>query len=990
MGNIVDTNGMDKFNRDLDNNIKRLERLNNTADKTAESFNRLSEAYNRLQNQASESIKFKIPKNNTNKSNSNTSKSTSNRNDNNSNNQNRSKNKTEDKYKNIKKSIRDFDNVYKITNDLGRSIKSANISGVATSASKALGLMSSGITAAVASTGIITAAIVLLSKVTLDAHKNTVAYARALQSMGIELSNFEKNNIETSNQMRDLGNRIDNVGQAIGEKLYPALGMILDIVDFITGGISSEESKKNIALAQSNISTSAQQSGFDLSSANNLAGNTYKIAQQIADTTSEQASEVATKLADAWLNGTDAAKEYGVVVNDQVLTGYMASQGIDIANVQITEAMKQYYRYQLMMEQLNASSSDAMQDMIKEWTELGFIIDKTKGKLFSFDEVIQLAAADPTIPTVDGDGIYKPGGLIDETPGKTPLPNISNTNDSLNDAKDAVVANTNALDANTEALTNNSLVVGINTSALEANTTALNNNTNSNNISTSPKYEELIIAASLIDQAADKLTDASRGLFNVVTSSISNIKQSITNSANSAATHIESVTNAGIQAVSDTASQQVNNIINISDYMVSNINNQATLGQMAVGQTTMSGISQVQNVTQVGTNIIGAYTNAGVAGINNTVQAGGKLLNNITMSGVTNISNATKSGVNNVGNATKSGVKNISNATKSGVKNISNATKSGASYLNNTGKSNITSINSAGNSWLSRLSSLGNSLLAKLGSKVRVSSSSKSSSSKSSSSKSSSSKSSSSKSSIVGNPLNPFDLITEGSDLLTSIKDDNGKYDWNSLPSAGANMIISSVTNPIGAISTGYELGKEANGFTGGLTGAATNLIGYVGLETAGDLVNVAELAQDSIIGLWNKLTGDNVSSKDSVLSNFSNSIDSILNDMVNRTGSYAHFADGGIGTKEIHNATLFEGNKKEAVIPLETDAGIRYLSDAMIQAQGVAGQSLGGDIIINLTLSGVNIADNDAQWEKVGKKIAEVIDIQRMRRGELNYGSSF
>ena len=59
---------------------------------------------------------------------------------------------------------------------------------------------------------------------------------------------------------------------------------------------------------------------------------------------------------------------------------------------------------------------------------------------------------------------------------------------------------------------------------------------------------------------------------------------------------------------------------------------------------------------------------------------------------------------------------------------------------------------------------------------------------------------------------------------------------------------------------------------------------------------------------------------------------------------------------------------------------------------QAGAGEGVGssGSVTVNLTLSGVNIADNEAQWNKVGEKIAEVIEVQRQRRGDLNYGSSF
>ena len=100
-------------------------------------------------------------------------------------------------------------------------------------------------------------------------------------------------------------------------------------------------------------------------------------------------------------------------------------------------------------------------------------------------------------------------------------------------------------------------------------------------------------------------------------------------------------------------------------------------------------------------------------------------------------------------------------------------------------------------------------------------------------------------------------------------------------------------------------------------------------------------------------------------------------------------FASGGIGTREINNATLFEGNRKEAVIPLESSTGIDYLANAMREA-GVNNTANGGDVVVNLTLSGVNIADNEAQWQKVGEKIAEVIEVQKQRRGELSYGSKY
>lgn len=910
---------MNEFNKDLDKNIAKLERLSSSADKATSSIDRLSEAYNKLQELANEPVNFKIKgsprrgggsKSGDAKS-GDTGSSKS------------SKKKEDNKFTKASKKIKQGSEFFNVITDFGSSLKSGKLSSTAAAASKGLGLMGGALGTAAIAVGGVTAALAVLSKVTLDANRKTTSYAQSLRAMGVELSEFDKQNLETSKQMRDLGNRFDNVTQAIGEGLYPVLGGLLDLLDLITGGISSAESKDKIAGAQASISTSAQQSGFSLSSSNNLAGNTYKAAQQIADKTSEQASDVAKKLADAWLNGSDAAKEYGVVVNDQVLTGYMASQGVDIANVEITDAMKQYYRYQLMMEQLSSSNRDAMQDMIKEWTQLGFIIDKTKGKLFSFDEVIQLTAADPTIPEVGGSGLVYPDDSDSDGDAGIPGPNPGNS--SSNNNNEAVKANTAAVAANSAAVVANTNATAANTNALNANTEALRQV----NIGANPDNSQITIAAQLMNLAAEKFSVAANGMYSAAVAAASQISQVINASAQSAAAVIQASTAQGVGIISSVANQQTSKIINISEFMMQGIAQQTEMGKMAVGQTTTFGVNQVRGYTI--------------------------------------------RGVNQVNSAGKSNVINVNFAGKTNVGNVNSA-----------GKSNVTKINSVGNSWVVKLQNLATSLASRFGARYGRSSTS------SKSSKGSSKGSSGKRSGSFFGGMSLYDKITEGADLFTSIKDENGKYHLGELPGAAVDMAFSTVLNPLGAIKTGYKLGSEANGLTGGISGAVGNLGQYILLESFGDLVNLAELAQDGLIAGWNAVTGGHATSTDSPLTQFSTAIDSTLNDMVNGTGSYAKFADGGIGTKEIHNATLFEGNRKEAVIPLETDAGIRYLSDAMIQAQGVAGQGLGGDITINLTLSGVNIADNDAQWEKVGRKIAEVIEVQRQRRGELNYGSTF
>lgn len=920
---------MNEFNKDLDKNIAKLERLSSSADKATSSIDRLSEAYNKLQELANEPVNFKIkgsPRRGGGTKSGGTKSGGAKSGDAGS--SKSSKKKEDSKFTKASKKIKQGTEFFNVITDFGSSLKSGKLSSTAAAASKGLGLMGGALGTAAIAVGGVTAALAVLSKVTLDANRKTTSYAQSLRAMGVELSEFDKQNLETSKQMRDLGNRFDNVTQAIGEGLYPVLGGLLDLLDLITGGISSAESKDKIAGAQADISTSAQQSGFSLSSSNNLAGNTYKVAQQIADKTSEQASDVAKKLADAWLNGSDAAKEYGVVVNDQVLTGYMASQGVDIANVEITDAMKQYYRYQLMMEQLSSSNRDAMQDMIKEWTQLGFIIDKTKGKLFSFDEVIQLTAADPTIPEVGGSGLVYPDDSDYDTDAGIPGPNPGNS--SSNNNNEAVKANTAAVVANSAAVVANTNATAANTNALNANTEALRQV----NIGANPDSSQITIAAQLIHAAAERFSVAANGMYSAAVAAASQISQVINASAQSAAAVIQASTAQGVGIISSVANQQTSKIINISEFMMQGIAHQTEMGKIAVGQTTTFGVNQVKGYT--------------ISGVNQVNSAGRSNVINVNFAGRTNVGN-----------------------------------------VNSAGKSNVTKINSVGNSWVVKLQNLASNLASRFGARYgRSSTSSKSSKggSKGSSGKRSSGKRSGS---FLGG-LNGYDAITETADLFTSLKDDKGDYHWDQLPGATLDMAISSITNPIGAIKTGYKLGSEANGLTGGISGAIVNLGEYALLESFGDLVNLAELVQDGAIAGWNAVTGGHATTTDSPLTHFSDAIDSTLNDMVNGTGNFAKFADGGIGTKEIHNATLFEGNKKEAVIPLETDAGIRYLSDAMIQAQGVAGQGLGGDIIINLTLSGVNIADNDAQWEKVGRKIAEVIEVQRQRRGELNYGSTF
>lgn len=98
-----------------------------------------------------------------------------------------------------------------------------------------------------------------------------------------------------------------------------------------------------------------------------------------------------------------------------------------------------------------------------------------------------------------------------------------------------------------------------------------------------------------------------------------------------------------------------------------------------------------------------------------------------------------------------------------------------------------------------------------------------------------------------------------------------------------------------------------------------------------------------------------------------------------NTSGGGGHgFAIGGVGTHRVDGATLFE-NGPEAVIPLSSQEGINYLSNAMKEAGGT-----GSNINVTIELSGINIADNDRQWNEVARNIGERINTIIRREGSV------
>lgn len=528
------------------------------------------------------------------------------------------------------------------------------------------------------------------------AQKNSLDLARANAAMNrsfdysngsfnsLSKASVAKSAIGLQNNVNNMKHIWDRFTTTLGSMFIPALEIATNGLTKLTGEVDQLDSV--IATVQSNAVSSMHQSGMTKAFSYHLEAGLKDIAKQLSKGREEEASDILAALSDAFINGSDAAGQYGVVLNDNVLTGYMAEQGVDIANVEITDAMKQYYRYQLLIAE---TSKDVTDQQIRHWQELGFMIDKTKGKLFSFDEVIQLAAVDPTIPdffTEKDIDIYT----------------------DVHNAEDLYQLLDSILQLPEEELIN----LGFNKHSIE-----------------------------MMQRVHDML---------------------------------------------ETMPAEVRTNINVE-----------------------------------------------------TSEAMKKLLDML---------------------------------------NLANKVHSEMAWLASQG-GRVTKTYS-----------------------IRTFA---------------------------------FDPSTTGATPIASRGSNrtDQSISYNSLTGKGGNAGISS-----------YKLNSDS----------------------------------------YNTLPGYNKSSS-------GGKFGGQLRDIHNKTDAFYNsgFASGGIGTKELHNATLFEGNKKEAIIPLETHQGIQYLADAMRAASGDTEEFGGSNTVVNLTLTGIFDTNDQASWERVGRKVAEVIDVQRQRRGDLNYGST-
>lgn len=702
------------------------------------------------------------------------------------------------------------------------------------------------------------AAIVALGFAAKVAADRQSQVAKSLLVMNQSLDKNSKIALSAHNKQIKIGNAFENLADMISYRIIPIFdglaGLLLNLTEGL--GFSTKESDVKRINTQGSISASAQQSGFNVGSANVLARDTYKLAEQYNEKFGETVEQMSKNLADAWLNGSDAAKNYGVVVDDLTLAGYMASKGIDIVNVEISDAMKQYYRFQLVQDEMNRDSDSGMSQNIKNWKQYGMIIDQTKNKLFSFDEVIQLNAFDPNIPDL---GNAEIGREIEDKLEPTINPVIGkpkNTPDPIDVPINPIV---------------------------------------------NPPIADIISAFGLIPSSVDVDVNANVNGAAAVANLQSNL-EAVTVPWSTTLTLI-----CPALAVAQSILGLLENITGKSW--------QSELGLNVQGQELVdNAYDSLQAVA--GTYV--ANTVFKVTGLDQLREALhlAKELEQYKVSSSSYNESYAKTSMNE--SAMQAGtVSKLLNRSKEDI--LNQALHPITSSLDN--KSYKLATSSSNN-------------IKNFGANVNTS-------------------------------AGGFSASNNVLNAINDYKNKNNNTNQKLEKYKGAYLYGTTLDKNLKALTVGVGLATGGAAAVGGLTGLAGAGLSSASAGTSADIISRSELLEHYFAK--NKLTAE------------------LIADSFGAKAS--GFASGGIGTKEsmIH---AFEGDRAEAVIPLESQQGIDYLGNAMKQALGDAGDAGSSNITVNVNLSGLNLADNDAQWDRVGRKISEVIAIQNQRRGNLNYGS--
>lgn len=909
---------------------------------------------------------------------------------------------------NSKTAVQAFTNVFKAvagnTKDLTSYVNIMSKGGKATSTavkgtqalSTALGVVSTTGATVVGVLGLIVTALVAMTVAGKKAYERNMDLNRSLMQMGAGADEMKNASAEIANKSKEVENKWSLIGQKLSNVFQPVYEFFLDIADKFTDLIASITGANKVGLNSTNLGTrvswytgmlqeqysepetksiptinsiagSARQSGFDLSSAVNLAIGTYDAAYKLGQKFGLQAQDIAKQLSDAWLTGSDAAKEYGVVVNDTVLSGYMASKGVDIVNVQITDAMKQYYRYQLMLEETNAKSQDAIQQQIKSWTQLGMQIEATKQKLFSFDEVINLQGLDTAIPIVGKPSVgpYGTTNGNDNGGGIPPIviPPEIKFPDSINVEPNPLPVDLPVPIPVENPVVDWGLVPGL---VIDWGT-----------------IPDLSINWGLVPDLGivwDPIPDLTINwglvpeLLRQWSESWNSVPQWVTqwNFGWDVGTILLKKWMESWQLGYD-----FNTVLN-------NVFGQAKQWQA-------QGLTYYAAVTASLAKIFETFNNIVSSIVNKFIEIKEKF---------TSVGEKIKNFGNNLGVAFKYSDElqraAISEATGGNLR-IGDVL---AKAVEESSKGKITKEEYI-DAWNQSVAT------GKLGE------------------------------------------IKQGIDAVGNWFDHEAPINLQNLDEVGRAVGIgcASALAGIGLGAAAPAVGKAAAGVgtaAAGISAASPAFAAEVNVkvknkqeldkltkdldtidkkETVADVSADTKAASTDITGVSNKLAvltrpkvvtiaaNDRISS---VINNIQTRLNSLmsfsytpsaythntptlannsnwLNNSAFTNGLFGggrHFASGGIGTHEINNATLFEGNKPEAVIPLQTDAGVEYLASALREAQ--SGGEGGGSVTINLSLNGIFDTDDRGKWERLAEKLAETIQIQQHRYGGLGYGAQY
>ena len=716
----------------------------------------------------------------------------------------------------------------------------------------------------------LTASIVAMGAAGKYAYEQNMQVNNALMAVGASANELNKSSIDTSNNIIELQNSWKRAGEAAAQAFEPVFDFLIktatqlgnavadvssDVSDTITQQRKYSESdslvrwysqglqnRLNIPESTSlpvigSTASSAKQSGFDTRSASNLAIATYDLALSKAKEYGLESQKVAEQLANAWLKGSDAAKDYGVVVNDKVLAGFMASKGIDIVNQEITDAMKQYYRFLLMQEEITASNSEQMQKNIKYWTQLGTTIDMTKNKLFSFDEVIQLSAFNADIPEVG-------------------TPNVNYDGKPQKSIPDTITGGSSGPGT-----------PGLVTPVQFDYAVALQK-----------AYQDIKQALSEPISIPIRVPDINAQLVPALERAYAYARQPVTvpvrveNPAPAFNYAVEAMRQAASQPVVVTeqvnGTEQVNEAVNAIRYL--SAVHQAAVNMAVPGLNTVAYAQQlVHDVAQNRS----ATVNVKTLGLEALQQA------KTYMEQVISLQNQVRSSMSSSWVNSYHTVSATLGTTATPSPTISSKLGTNLSSLNIKGV-NASALQSA---------------------------------------KQASNKSFNYK----------INSATEGNDLYTAPKSQPDMQTTYATPKLGSSIssVLAKTLN-----RTSSALGDTLGSIGSGLANSTAKSLSYLAIPAA---------AMASAMSLKYK--------------------------------SQNNFATGGIGTHEIHNATLFENNKKEAVIPLETQAGVDYLASAMNKANDTTNNKAGtpsvANITVNVNMSGVN-TQNEAEMKRLMERV--------------------